>query len=70
MCDVGTYDGRSLALYKDGVLVGSSSDTRGAESADVLSLVGGSDFRGVLDEVAIYDKALAPDRVMAHHLAR
>lgn len=35
---------------------------------DALQLWGG--FRGALDELAIYDKAIGPDRIVAHYLAR
>ncbi|MDF2691899.1 MAG: Autotransporter adhesin [Labilithrix sp.] len=64
---VGTYDGRALALYKDGVLAGTVADVRPATVADALFFMGGSDFRGVLDEVAVYDQALSAERVKVHH---
>jgi hypothetical protein len=69
---VGTFDGVNIAIYLDG-------DSAGAKAASALdagptgvplelgkTLNWGS-FTGVLDEVAIYDKALAPARIKRHH---
>lgn len=68
-----TYDGSTLAIYIDGVL-----DTSPPVSGDISSKLEGSDlgignkvewgrpFHGVIDEVALYDRALSADRVRAH----
>jgi len=69
---VGVYDGAELALYVDGALVATKAD--GAAMAQFASapLIGASSAgigfaTGVLDEIAIYDHALAPDRIALHH---
>jgi len=64
---VATYDGDELVLYRDGIAAGRAPDAREARAADVILFLGGKDFEGVLDEVAVYDKALSADRVKAHH---
>jgi hypothetical protein len=72
---VGTFDGAVLRIYLDGVqgepgeellLVDdeSVSPTFGAPSAN-----GHPFFEGWLDELAVYDEALTPERVSAHHAA-
>ncbi|MDB4944522.1 MAG: hypothetical protein JWP97_4056 [Labilithrix sp.] len=66
-----TYDGSVLRLYVDGLLVGSAPDERTTVPHDGPFIIGGSDpMAGAayawLDEVAIYDRALAADRIAAH----
>lgn len=68
-----TYDGAALRLYADGAppsIVGDDRvmSTLGAK-AFIGSTGGGNYFSGVIDEVAIYDKALTPDRIEAHRKA-
>lgn len=68
---VATYDGRSMHVYRDGVQVAGRARTgvlrrtpaqlRLAPSAD-----GSGAFRGDLDEVALYRRALTPSAVSAH----
>src|SRR5262249_5241972 len=65
-----TYDGVTMNLYADGVLLsstlGSSSPQDG--TADILLgdwVNGGYDFDGLLDEVRIYDDALTASDVEA-----
>jgi hypothetical protein len=65
---VATYDGAAIAIYIDGELGERKLDTRSASEKNVDFLVGGA-FVGILDEVAIYDKALAPERIKAHFQA-
>ena len=68
---VGTYDGAELALFVDGNLVSSIPDTRTMATFTNLPLLGvhatGARFAGVMDEIAIYDHALAPARIALHH---
>jgi hypothetical protein len=71
---VGTYDGTMLTLYIDGYPGPSSTDTRLLKGASppLAGFLGGvssanRDFTGVLDEVALYDRALTPERVLAHY---
>lgn len=72
---VARYDGASIELYVDGVLRQAAPDTHDlARFAQALvwgaGNVGDIDFfAGRLDEAAIYDFALAPERIAAHHAA-
>lgn len=71
---VGTFDGAALVLYLNGQVTAS-----GADAKDLLAQPGREGrvgagpgevhFPGVLDEVAIYDKALGAERVLAHYRA-
>ena len=72
---VATYDGAALSLYVNGALAQTTRDAReiapftaplvwGAASTDVIDF-----FSGRLDEGAIYDHALSPDRIARHHAA-
>lgn len=64
---VATYDGASSRLYKDGQLI--ASTTEGASLTANLAFVvggGGEDFIGDLDELALYDRALSPERIALH----
>lgn len=71
---VSTFDGSVLRLYVDGTMV--SSDTNGVPTLVdnsgelVIGLEGSTEaFHGVIDDVAVYDTALAPLRVAAHYLS-
>lgn len=70
-----SYDGTSMALFLDGALVDSSDDLRAAAHKPNSFYVGTprppnvKGFVGVVDELAIYDKALPLARVKAHSLA-
>jgi hypothetical protein len=61
----GTYDGSRLRLYQNGVLAGSGQQ-RGLipKSRGVLSIgsnaIWGESFRGYIDEVRVYNRALSP----------
>ncbi len=69
---VGVYDGAHLQLFLDGTLASSAPDLRSAKKKSSVLQIGwgwgdGSGvLRGTLDEVAIYEKALAPERIAAH----
>jgi len=67
----------SAELYIDGAFIGSrtdlpstSSDTTDHLSMGRLSSGLGRYFKGTIDEVAIYSKALTPEEIKAHYLAR
>ena len=69
-----TYDGQTMRIYLDGVL-DSSMEAPGKIhfSFGTQSHVGlGNEvgrynpFKGIIDEIAIYDKALPPERIRAH----
>lgn len=73
---VGTWDGTTLNIYTDGVLGvsgTSSGDMRQGDANGFLYI--GQDstsndfFLGSLDEVAVYEKALTAERVLAHYEA-
>jgi len=72
---VGAYDGRSKRIYVDGVLNAwqAMTGTVGGNDLDVwiANDPGRQDraWRGGLDEVAVYDRALTPREVTAHFLA-
>jgi hypothetical protein len=63
---VGTFDGATMHLYIDGLDVGGAPSTRVVPSSTEPILIG-PHLPATLDEVAIYDYALAPERVRAHH---
>ena len=72
---VGTYDGRVKNFYVDGVLVGAGIVTNFVPNmARPLRIGGGATegpgnyfFEGSVDEVAIYNRVLSGDRVLAHY---
>ena len=64
-----TYDGGTVRLYRDGVLVSSGRFTMGpkTDAALVFGAVeanGGNPFNGALDEVRIYDTVLTAEEVL------
>jgi hypothetical protein len=73
---VGTYDAQSMRLYLNGELQ-AQVPTAGASlraSNEALHIgrgliAGRFDFEGALDEVAIYDAVLTPERIRAHYRA-
>ncbi len=70
---VGTYDGAMLTFYVNGTVVATAADTRArAPLAAPLFLGAGETikyFDGVIDEVAIYAKALTAAQIAAHYRA-
>ncbi|MFN0054700.1 MAG: putative Ig domain-containing protein, partial [Planctomycetales bacterium] len=67
---VGTYDGRHLRLFVNGVLTGEApyNEAIAHSTAPLRIGSGAGDFHwnGDLDEVAIYDSALSADQVLEH----
>ena len=69
-----TFDGSELRGYRDGALM-KSTPAHGTLSRDNKPLgIGGNPFRGggyrgLIDDVRIYDRALSPDEVGALHAA-
>ena len=68
---VGTYDGKQMVLYINGVQAKVLPDARSAKPKPVPLYIAAKaptegHLKGSLDEVAIYDKALTPERVKAH----
>jgi hypothetical protein len=68
---VGTYDGAVVNLYLDGVLVDSVATVHSISlAADPVYISGKSTVTvGTVDEVAVYDHALTPDRIAIHYEA-
>ena len=70
---VGTYDGSTLRLYRNGVLVTSKGFTGSIGAPTVPFEIGRyagvntTNFNGRLDEVAIYPAALSAGRILAHY---
>ena len=68
----GTYNGTTFNGYVDGVLDGSSSIAIGAYTSDDLAIgcdlnlgAFGQRFDGAIDDVRLYDRALAPAEIAA-----
>jgi hypothetical protein len=66
------YDGATLLLYSDGVASNPSADPRPLNTyVSPLAISGlpgyGERVHGSIDEVAVYDHALAADRIQLHH---
>jgi hypothetical protein len=69
-----TFDGQVRRAYGNGALVDTSRLGGTVALADTAfpmvaggDPIGGGDFRGVLDELAVYDHALTAERIAAHH---
>jgi glucose/arabinose dehydrogenase len=65
-----TYDGAALRLYVNGNQVASRAQTGSAAVSTGVLRIGGNSiwsepFRGLIDEVRIYDRALAPAEIQA-----
>jgi hypothetical protein len=76
---VGSYDGSVMSLYVNGIQVASQPATGGSITTDNNPLfigvrqnqsgsTGKSHFKGKIDEVAVYGRALAPDEVLSRYL--
>jgi hypothetical protein len=72
---VGTYDGITKRLYVNGQLAGKSAGPFAVNDLAPLQIGGdhlaseamSSYFRGELDEVAVYARALSPEDVLIHY---
>jgi hypothetical protein len=69
---VGVYDGAAMTIYVDAVpATFTSPDARSMPAFSGNAFIGGDSFGdfypGTLDEVAVYDHALAPARITLHH---
>jgi hypothetical protein len=69
---VGTFDGTALRLYVDGSLVGQKPVGETVQSAstpvEIGAFLGGSSWKGSIDEVALYDRPLSAETVRRHHV--
>ena len=69
---VGVWDGTSIHIYVNGELQASAEATRRPSSSSTFYVGFGEIapwFKGSLDEVAYYGKALTPGRILEHFLA-
>ena len=69
-----TYDGKKMKIYIDGEQKAAVSHTGRIATGDVNFKIGkrgaGAYFRGMLDEVRVYDRALSADEVRKHYHLR
>jgi hypothetical protein len=68
---VATFNGSTCRLFLDGIQVDTGSCTRSIPNSTASLTIGtepgtGGNFQGVIDEVAIYDRALDVSRILAH----
>ncbi len=67
-----TFDGAKLRLYANGALAGSTATsvaTKGTAKSFYIGADGdGTFFKGTIDEPAVYDHALTPERIFAHYM--
>ncbi|HTU15100.1 MAG TPA: LamG domain-containing protein [Solirubrobacterales bacterium] len=69
---VGVWDGVNISLYVDGEFRASAEATKRPSSSSTFYVGFGEIqpwFKGSLDEVAYYGKALSPNRILEHFLA-
>jgi peptidoglycan/LPS O-acetylase OafA/YrhL len=68
-----THDGRTLQLYVNGRLEGQRAAAGpldpGTDTVEIGGYAGGAQWRGVIDEVALYRQALTPDVLRDHERA-
>lgn len=68
---VASYDGETSVLYLDGSPLASQPSRRPIPARPTPLVIGGTQargsFLGVADEIAVYDRALAPERVRDHY---
>jgi hypothetical protein len=65
---VTTYDGSTATIFVNGVPATTAASTGGV-AANTVHMLWGDLFQGYLDELAVYDHALATARVLAHYQA-
>ena len=73
----GTFDGTTKRFFVNGEEVGSGSPSFTPNDGDVLRIGGGATesptgnyfFEGLIDEAAVYDKALSGARILTHYQA-
>ena len=71
---VAAYDGETMRLFLNGIEVASTSSAMSLRDTQLPfrlgnNAVGTSPFEGTIDEVAVYDEALAAETVVAHYRA-
>jgi len=71
---VGTYDGETVILYKNGLEVGRNAAASGLmnsyqNTSFMIGRGGGYSFNGSIDEVGVYSKALSAAEILDHYNA-
>jgi hypothetical protein len=74
---VAVYDGTTAYLYHDGVLVDQGTGPYAANTSGVILGIGAytnhdpgdNSYRGVVDELAVYNVALTSEQIQAHYQA-
>jgi hypothetical protein len=73
---VATYDGTTMAIYVNGKQEATTTSAIATPEVSLTTLIGAANgdagnatFLGNIDEYAIYDHALTPERVSAHYAA-
>jgi len=68
---VGTYDGQTMKIYVNGELKNSKNITSSIETNDNYVFIGSQaesyQFKGIIDEVAIYNRALSAEEIQDHY---
>jgi prepilin-type N-terminal cleavage/methylation domain-containing protein len=70
---VGTYDGEEIKIYINGKLSGTKEWNKGTALRGITDMVIGEDrnnkhsFRGKIDEVAVYRRALTAEEIKMHY---
>jgi hypothetical protein len=65
-----TFDGTALTTYKDGVLITDNTEAAGTPGLETASLklgrhaIAENFFKGVIDDVRVYDRALSEDEIL------
>lgn len=68
----GVHDGKTVTLYVNGVAQASVAAVGAVDATTDAFAIGGwadNEFDGIIDEVAIYPRALEPEEVQAHYRA-
>lgn len=62
-----TYDGDEMCMYLEGAHVECDTSNKSLRTVDAPFRLGAGSYDGVLDEVAIYSRALTSAQVLAHY---
>ena len=64
-----TYDGANIRVYVNGVQANSSPRVFSIPAGAAGFGIGQTTWDGTFDEVALYNKALSPEQILAHYRA-
>lgn len=63
----GTYDGQYLRLYIDGQIMSNYYFAGSIDRTSMSAFIPGGDYSGEIDEVAVYNRTLSRDELLAHY---